>query len=113
MSGTRTLRPLVLIAVPLLAGYYLFYLRSRERYFTDLNFRALAVLSEQIQGAIEGRKSALENAAAEATRHARVHGFDTVIKGRIALIPAAKHVETDPCPTDVVSRTTPISRCWF
>jgi hypothetical protein len=54
-SGRR-LRPLVLVAVPLLATLglmivgYLLYVQSRERYFSERNLRAVSVLSEQLKG---------------------------------------------------------------
>ena len=72
--GKRKLRPLVLVAVPLLATLallvvvYMFYVQSRQRYFSERNLRALSVLSEQLEGAIEDLTSAVHNAADQAAK---------------------------------------------
>ncbi|MGH7962280.1 MAG: cache domain-containing protein, partial [Candidatus Binatia bacterium] len=74
MFTAHKVRPLLLVATPLLVIlavlvlYYLSYVRDRERYFAERYLRALSVLSEQTEGALEGLRSAFDNATYESRR---------------------------------------------
>ena len=57
-----------LATLALLVVVYIFYVQSRQRYFSERNLRALSVLSEQLEGAIEDLKSAVRNAADQAVK---------------------------------------------
>ncbi len=99
--------------------YYIFYVSSQKAYFTNRNFRLLAVIGNQIKLKVENLGANLKNAASAAKsvpKDANLTSKDSItefiygrVKGALSLIPNLKLIDhyLDGNPSVTEGKTSP------